>query len=74
MQFSETEKNELNDVQPTTKKFVLTDPEFSPDMTQIVVQYTNLSMEQSDFAAAILNNNDSVLKKSLLNQGHAITI
>lgn len=69
VQFSETEKNELNDVQPTTKKFVLTDSEFSPDMTQIVVQYTNLSMEQSDFAAAILNNNDSVLKKSLLNQG-----
>lgn len=67
--FYEEEKELLNTTLPKTKKFVLTDPEFSPDMTQIVVQYTNLSMEQSDYAAAILDRNDSVLKEALLNQG-----
>ena len=48
------------------KLFVLSDPEFSPDMTQIVMQYTNLSMEDCDLAAAVFDRSDSVLKQKLL--------
>lgn len=36
-------------------------------MTQIVMQYTDLSMEESDFAAAIMDRDDSFVKQSLLN-------
>lgn len=57
----------LIDVPSPKKLFVLSDPEFSPDMTQIVMQYTDLSMEESDFAAAIMDRDDSFVKQSLLN-------
>uniref|UniRef100_UPI00298E2935 insulinase family protein n=1 Tax=Treponema sp. TaxID=166 RepID=UPI00298E2935 len=50
------------------KLFVLSDPEFSPDMTQIVVQYTSLSMEECDYAAAIMDSDNSILKTELLQE------
>lgn len=53
----------------TQKKFVIHNPELSPEMSQIVIQYTNLnSMENSDIAAAILNNDNSFFKYNLLTQ------
>lgn len=48
------------------KLFVLSDPEFSPDMTQIVVQYQNLEMEECDLAAAVLDDQTSLFKTKLL--------
>lgn len=48
------------------KRFVLSDPEFSPDMTQIVVQYTDLPMTECDFLSAILDAENSKLKQTLL--------
>ena len=48
-------------------KFVLHSPELSPDLTQVVIQYTTLSMEISDILAASLNNNSSRFKYNLLN-------
>lgn len=50
------------------KKFVLSDPELSPDMAQAVFEYTSLSMEQADIAALILNAPHSSLKKALTEQ------
>lgn len=53
----------------TQKKFVIHNPEFSPEMSQIVIQYTHLnSMENSDLAAVILNNDNSFFKYNLLSQ------
>ena len=48
------------------KLFVLSDPEFSPDMTQIVMQYTGLGMEECDIAASALDQNTSALKQNLI--------
>lgn len=48
------------------KLFVLSDPEFSPDMTQVVVQYTDLSMTECDFLSAIMDADSSKLKQELL--------
>ncbi|QTQ15720.1 insulinase family protein [Treponema parvum] len=47
------------------KKFVMHDALFTPEMSQIVIQYTGLSMHQADIAAAALNEYDSSLKKAL---------
>lgn len=47
------------------KKFVLSDPELSPDMAQAVAQWTGLGMEEADIAALILNSRNSALKISL---------
>ncbi|MCR5045499.1 MAG: insulinase family protein [Treponema sp.] len=58
---NESSKNEQ-------RKFVLSDPELSPDMIQLVCQYTSLSMEQCDLAAVILNQKFSALKNALTNQ------
>ena len=49
----------------TSKKYVLSDPELSPDMAQMVFQYTSLSMEQADIAALVLNARGSALKQAL---------
>lgn len=49
-------------------KFVLVSPDFSTDMTQIVVQYTSLQMTEADIAAMTLNYDDSSAKKLLLRQ------
>lgn len=50
------------------KKFVLSDPELSPDMAQAVFQFTSLSMEGADVAAIILNRRGSELKAALTNE------
>lgn len=51
------------------RRYVIHDPELSPEMTQIVVQYTGFErMEDCDIAAAILNNNSSFFKFNLLSQ------
>ena len=50
------------------RKFVLHDPLFSSDLTQIVVQYTALSMTQADIAAAVFNARSSSFKKELLSR------
>lgn len=39
----------------TDKKFVLHSPDFSSDLTQIVIQYTSFSGEQADLLAQALN-------------------
>lgn len=48
------------------KKFVLTDPSFSKDLTQIVIQYTSLPMTHADIAAAAFNSSGSAFKKGEL--------
>ena len=48
------------------RRFVLHAPELSSDLTQVVIQYTTLSMEQADILAASLNDNNSNYKQSLL--------
>lgn len=48
------------------RKYVLHDPEISPDLTQIVIQYTMLNIEQADLLAMTLNNNASSFKTKLL--------
>lgn len=54
---------------PVEKKlFVLSHPDFSTEMTQIVVQYTDLKMEYCDYLAAIMNNDRSAVKQNLLKQ------
>lgn len=47
------------------RKFVLSDPELSTDMAQMVCQYTSLSMEGADIAALVLNERNSALKQAL---------
>lgn len=49
------------------RKFVLHNKEFSPELTQIVMQYTSLNIEETDVAAAVLNNDFSDFKTRLLN-------
>ena len=49
------------------RKFVIHSPDFSKDMTQIVMQYTVLSMEECDLAAEMLNNDNSFFKYNLVN-------
>ncbi|MBO4533672.1 MAG: insulinase family protein [Treponema sp.] len=50
------------------RKFVLHSSEFSQDMTQIVMQYTVLNMEESELAATMLNNDNSFFKYNLVNE------
>lgn len=54
------------DFENDKKLFVLSDPEFSPDMIQVVMQYTKLQMDRCDIASAVLNEDSSVLKQNLL--------
>ena len=58
----QTDRNEKQ------KLFVLTDPEFSPDMTQIVIQYKSLEMEECDYTAQVLDNNGSLFKTMALSE------
>lgn len=48
------------------RRFVIYDPLFSADITQIVVQYTDLTMTQADVTAAVFGANASSFKKALL--------
>ena len=50
------------------RKFVLHSSDFSADMTQIVMQYTVLNMEECELAATLLNNDSSFFKYNLVNQ------
>jgi len=50
------------------RKYVLHNQEFSKDITQVVVQYTALNMEQSEMLATALNFNNSSLKQALLSK------
>ena len=68
---SKTEEQKVLDLKTDSdreekKLFVLSDPEFSPDMTQVVVQYTDLSMTECDFLSAIMDSDSSKLKQELL--------
>lgn len=55
------------------KKFVMHDIQFSEEMTQIVVEYTTLSLNQSNLAAATFNSDYSSLKNTLC-QNHLLNI
>lgn len=48
------------------RKFVIYDNEFSEDFAQIIVQYTSLSMNQCELAAAAFNSDYSSIKKNLI--------
>ena len=50
------------------KKFVLSDPELSPDMAQVVVQFTSLGMEEADIAALVLDASRSEFKAALASE------
>lgn len=52
----------------THKKYVLHNPEFSPEMTQVVLQYLNLNTNECDIAGFLYNNNLSYFKYLLLNE------
>ncbi|MDO5774444.1 MAG: hypothetical protein Q4P16_09055 [Spirochaetales bacterium] len=51
--------------QSKSKKFVLAAKEFSPELTQIVVQYTSLSQSQTDILSGAFNNEKSKYKTML---------
>lgn len=53
----------------THKKFVLHNPEFSDEMTQVVLQYLSLNTEECNVAANLLNSNYSYFKYNLLTFG-----
>ncbi len=48
-------------------KFVLHSPDFSSELTQIVVQYTTLQKDQTDLLATCLNEKNSNFKTNVLN-------
>lgn len=48
-----------------TRKFIMHDLQFSEDMTQIVIEYTELNFNQASLAAVAYNADSSTLKKSL---------
>ena len=48
-----------------TRKFIMHDLQFSDEMTQIVIEYTNFDLLQSILAAETFNSDFSTLKKSL---------
>lgn len=52
----------------THKKYVIHNPEFSDELTQIVVQYLDLNHEECDIASLLLNNNYSFFKYNLLSK------
>ena len=50
------------------RKFVLFHKDFSDEMTQIVLQYTSLAVDEADVLAASWNQDGSAFKKLLLKQ------
>lgn len=48
--------------------FVLTDPSFSADFTQIIIQYTSLSASQADITAAAFNGIESPYDELILGE------
>ena len=51
------------------RRFVLTDGEFSAEMTQVVVQYTSLSHSECDLAATAMEEPFSEFKRALTEDG-----
>lgn len=66
--FSEEKKFKISENQKIQKKFVITDDQLSPDLTQIVLQYTDFFPEEAELMAAVFNKNNSSFKKLLLKQ------
>lgn len=60
--------NGTNAVGSSTKKFVLANSAFSPDILQVVVQYDLLDAETTDIMSAILSDNSSSFKTALVNE------
>ncbi len=56
-----------------TRKFVMHDPQFSSEMTQIVIEYAALDSNQANLAAATFNSDFSTLKKTLCSE-HILNI
>lgn len=56
------------DKEKEQRKFVLTDDELSPDITQIVIQYKDFTQDEADLIAAVFNNPGSEFKRLLLKQ------
>jgi len=52
----------------TAAAYVLSDERFSPDITQIVVQYKNIPAGAADTIAAVFNEDDSFFKQQLLKE------
>lgn len=52
----------------SVKKYVLTDDSLSPDFTQVVLQYTSFSNDETDLLASIFDNPYSTFKTLLLKQ------
>jgi zinc protease len=50
------------------KKYVITDDELSSDLSQIVIQYTDLSQDETDLISQIFNQSSSQFKRLLLKQ------
>ena len=48
------------------RKYVIHSNEISPDLTQVVIQYTMLDMEQCDLMALALGYEDSLFKQQIL--------
>ncbi len=48
------------------KKFVFHSKEISPDLTQLVIQYTMLNQQECELLAAVLNNDNSTFKTKLV--------
>lgn len=61
-----SEQNDKKSSKPI--KYVITDDELSKDLTQIVIQYTNLSEDEANLTAQIFNNPNSQFKQLLLKQ------
>lgn len=51
---------------PDVKKFVLVDDEFSPEITQVVLQYTDLDEKKCDVLSRVFNESSSAFKKNIL--------
>lgn len=66
---SEAERRIKGDIKSgrldTGRLFVLTDPKFSDEMAQVVVQYTSLTQEECDMAATAMEEEFSLFKKRL---------
>ena len=58
-------RSEAAEISGTKRKFVLHDSQFSADLTQLVIEYTALSMNQCDILSATLNNDGSTAKSAL---------
>ncbi|MBR6583671.1 MAG: insulinase family protein [Treponema sp.] len=48
------------------RKYVIHHPDFSSDITQIVVQYATLDMTQNNLASTLFNNDDSSVKYQIV--------